>query len=118
MQSTAPQHPPVRQRILSQVFIPTAAIVIALLALAAFAPEMATRWFTAAKSWAANDAGWFTILAVAGFLVFVVGCALAGLAGAVAAPVLSALQEVDRNVPSAVREHAQDGVGFAQPCAA
>jgi len=76
MQSTAPQHPPVRQRILPQVFIPTAAIVIALLALAAFAPEMATRWFTAAKSWAANDAGWFTILAVAGFLVFVVGVAI------------------------------------------
>ncbi|WP_213977611.1 BCCT family transporter, partial [Serratia marcescens] len=76
MQSTAPQHPPVRQRILPQVFIPTAAIVIALLALAAIAPDIATRWFTAAKSWAANDAGWFTILAVAGFLVFVVGVAI------------------------------------------
>jgi choline-glycine betaine transporter len=58
------------------VFIPTAAIVIALLALAAIAPDIATRWFTAAKSWAANDAGWFTILAVAGFLVFVVGVAI------------------------------------------
>ena len=76
MQSTAPQHPPVRQRILPQVFIPTAAIVIALLALAAIVPDRATRWFTAAKSWAANDAGWFTILAVAGFLVFVVGVAI------------------------------------------
>ncbi|NIJ92971.1 choline-glycine betaine transporter [Xanthomonas campestris] len=42
--------------------------MIALLALAAFAPAVATRWFTAAKTWAANDAGWFTILAVAGFL--------------------------------------------------
>ncbi|WP_294990952.1 BCCT family transporter [uncultured Stenotrophomonas sp.] len=58
------------------MFIPTAAIVIALLALAAIAPDTATRWFTAAKSWAANDAGWFTILAVAGFLVFVVGVAI------------------------------------------
>ncbi|WP_282297167.1 choline BCCT transporter BetT [Stenotrophomonas sp. PS02289] len=76
MQSTAPHHPPVRQRILPQVFIPTAAIVIALLALAALAPELATSWFTTAKTWAANDAGWFTILSVAGFLVFVVGVAL------------------------------------------
>ena len=76
MQSPAPHHPPVRQRILPQGFIPTAAIVIALLALAAFAPELATHWFTTAKTWTANDAGWFTILSVAGFLVFVVGVAL------------------------------------------
>ncbi|WP_164274190.1 choline BCCT transporter BetT [Stenotrophomonas sp. B1-1] len=78
MPSSAPHPTPVRQRILPQVFIPTAAIVIALLALAAFAPDLATRWFTAAKTWTANDAGWFTILAVAGFLVFVVGVAVSG----------------------------------------
>ncbi|AWH27603.1 choline BCCT transporter BetT [Stenotrophomonas sp. YAU14A_MKIMI4_1] len=78
MPSSAPHPTPVRQRILPQVFIPTAAIVIALLALAIFAPELATRWFTAAKTWTANDAGWFTILAVAGFLVFVVGVAVSG----------------------------------------
>ncbi|AWH19897.1 choline BCCT transporter BetT [Stenotrophomonas sp. ZAC14D2_NAIMI4_6] len=78
MPSSAPHPTPVRQRILPQVFIPTAAIVIALLALAAFAPDLATRWFTAAKTWTANDAGWFTILAVAGFLVFVVGVAISG----------------------------------------
>lgn len=76
MQGSAPQRPAIRQRILPQVFIPTATIVIALLALAAFAPTVATRWFTAAKTWAANDAGWFTILAVAGFLVFVVAVAV------------------------------------------
>lgn len=52
--------------------------MIALLALAAFAPAVATRWFTAAKTWAANDAGWFTILAVAGFLVVVIGVAVSG----------------------------------------
>ena len=75
MQSPAPQQPPVRQRILPQVFIPTAAIVLALLAFSIAAPELATRWFTAAKTWAANDAGWFTILAVAGFLIFVVSLA-------------------------------------------
>ncbi|MBK0027732.1 choline BCCT transporter BetT [Stenotrophomonas sp. S48] len=78
MPSSAPHPTPVRQRILPQVFIPTAAIVIALLALAIFAPELATHWFTAAKTWTANDAGWFTILAVAGFLVFVVGVAVSG----------------------------------------
>ncbi|AWH31542.1 MULTISPECIES: choline BCCT transporter BetT [Stenotrophomonas] len=78
MPSSAPHPTPVRQRILPQVFIPTAAIVIALLALAIFAPELATHWFTAAKNWTANDAGWFTILAVAGFLVFVVGVAVSG----------------------------------------
>ncbi|WP_343650406.1 choline BCCT transporter BetT [Stenotrophomonas sp.] len=78
MPSSAPHPTPVRQRILPQVFIPTAAIVIALLALAVFAPELATHWFTAAKNWTANDAGWFTILAVAGFLVFVVGVAVSG----------------------------------------
>lgn len=75
MQSPAPQQPPVRQRILPQVFIPTAAIVLALLAFSIAAPELATRWFTAAKNWAANDAGWFTVLAVAGFLIFVVSLA-------------------------------------------
>lgn len=75
MQSPAPQHPRVRQRILPQVFIPTAAIVIALLAFSALAPALATTWFTAAKTWAANDAGWFTVLAVAGFLIFVIGVA-------------------------------------------
>jgi len=78
MPSSAPHPTPVRQRILPQVFIPTAAIVIALLALAAFAPDLATRWFTAAKTWTANDAGWFTILAVAGFLGFVGGVAISG----------------------------------------
>ena len=75
MQSPAPQQPPVRQRILPQVFIPTATSVLALLAFSIAAPELATRWFTAAKTWAANDAGWFTILAVAGFLIFVVSLA-------------------------------------------
>ena len=75
MQSPAPQQPPVRQRILPQVFIPTAASVLALLAFSIAAPELATRWFTAAKTWAANDAGWFTMLAVAGFLIFVISLA-------------------------------------------
>lgn len=78
MQSPTPPSTPVRQRILPQVFIPTAAIVLLLLALSIFVPEKATTWFTAAKNWTANDAGWFTILSVAGFLVFVVGVAISG----------------------------------------
>lgn len=59
MQSPTPPSTPVRQRILPQVFIPTAAIVLLLLALSIFVPEKATTWFTAAKNWTANDAGWF-----------------------------------------------------------
>ncbi len=78
MQSPARPSTPVRQRILPQVFIPTAAIVLLLLALSILVPEKATTWFTAAKNWTANDAGWFTILSVAGFLVFVVGVAISG----------------------------------------
>lgn len=39
MQSPAPQQPPVRQRILPQVFIPTAASVLALLAFSIAAPR-------------------------------------------------------------------------------
>lgn len=76
MQSTAPQPSPVRHRILPQVFVPTATLVLALLLLAALAPELAAGWFSAAKAWAADDAGWFTILSVAGFLVFVIGVAM------------------------------------------
>jgi len=76
MQSPAPRSLPVRHRILPQVFIPTAAIVLLLLALSVLAPEQSTKWFTAAKQWTANDAGWFTILSVAGFLIFVIGVAI------------------------------------------
>ncbi|MFV0283959.1 MAG: BCCT family transporter [Castellaniella sp.] len=58
--------------ILPQVFYPSAGLVLALVSLSFLAPAWTQRLFGAAKSWVANDAGWFTVLSVAGFLVFVV----------------------------------------------
>lgn len=70
-----PAAPRERERILPAVFYPTALIVLALVALSFFAREDAARVFGAAKQWVAQDAGWFTVLSVAGFLVFVVALA-------------------------------------------
>ncbi|UOV03031.1 BCCT family transporter [Pseudoxanthomonas mexicana] len=67
-----------RARILPQVFYPSAALVLALVAFSLFAPGTAERYFGVAKMWVAQDAGWFTVLAVAGFLVFIVGVAVSG----------------------------------------
>ena len=41
-------------------------------------PEAMETTFTRAKTWVAEDAGWFTVLAVAGFLVFIIGIAVSG----------------------------------------
>ncbi|MEG3193652.1 BCCT family transporter, partial [Lysobacter sp. D1-1-M9] len=38
-------------------------------------PEASERWFTAVQDWVINQAGWFYVLVVAGFLVFVVALA-------------------------------------------
>lgn len=61
-----------RARILPQVFYPTATVVLVLVGLSFVAPEHVDAFFLAAKQWTAFDAGWFTVLAVAGFLIFVV----------------------------------------------
>ncbi len=66
----------VRARILPQVFYPTAAVVLVLVGLSLAAPRRVEAFFVAAKQWTAHDAGWFTVLAVAGFLVFVVSVAV------------------------------------------
>ncbi|MDD2987771.1 MAG: choline BCCT transporter BetT [Zoogloea sp.] len=58
--------------ILPQVFYPSAGLVLALVSLSVLAPATTQALFSAAKSWAANEAGWFTVLSVAAFLVFVV----------------------------------------------
>ncbi|WP_101926289.1 MULTISPECIES: BCCT family transporter [Luteimonas] len=63
-------------RILGPVFYPSALIILVLVALAFIAPAASESAFNAAKLWVANDAGWFTILTVAGFLVFIVGMAV------------------------------------------
>ncbi len=65
-------------RILGPVFYPSAVIILVLVALSFFAPEATETAFNSAKAWVAEDAGWFTILAVAGFLVFIVGMAVSG----------------------------------------
>ena len=67
-----------RARILPQVFFPSAALVLALVAFSLLAPEMAEATFGLAKQWVAQEAGWFTVLAVAGFLVFIVVVAMSG----------------------------------------
>ena len=64
--------------ILGPVFYPSALIVVALVALSFLAPATSDAVFGAAKAWVANDAGWFTVLTVAGFLVFIIGVAVSG----------------------------------------
>ena len=65
--------------ILGPVFYPTALLVLLLVAASFVAPEASATLFGRAKTWVAEDAGWFTILAVAGFLVFIVGLGVSGL---------------------------------------
>ena len=72
MMDTAKSETAHRARILPQVFYPTAAVVLLLVGLSFVAPEHVDALFLAAKQWTAFEAGWFTVLAVAGFLIFVV----------------------------------------------
>src|SRR5690606_37980619 len=64
-----------RAMILPQVFYPVAGQVALLVGMAFVAPTLTEALFGAAKRWVADEAGWFTVLAVAGFLVFVVAVA-------------------------------------------
>ena len=64
--------------ILPQVFYPAAGLVALLVLLSFIAPEPMDTIFSAAKAWVADEAGWFTVLAVAGFLVFVVALGFGG----------------------------------------
>ncbi|MDH7452263.1 choline BCCT transporter BetT [Luteimonas composti] len=64
-----------RAMILPQVFYPVAGLVLLLVAMAFVAPARTGEVFEIAKRWTAEEAGWFTVLSVAGFLVFVVGVA-------------------------------------------
>ena len=70
----APRSRP-RAMILPQVFYPVAGLVALLVGMAFIAPALTDALFGAAKRWVADEAGWFTVLAVAGFLVFVVAVA-------------------------------------------
>lgn len=67
---------PPRALILGPVFYPSAGVIVLLCLLALLAPDLAENWFKSAQTWVARDAGWFTVLSVAGFVVFVVGVAV------------------------------------------
>ena len=71
--------PPPRASILAPVFWPAAALMAVLVALSFIMPAQMQGVFGAAQDWVAQEAGWFTILAVAGFLVFVIGLAVSSL---------------------------------------
>lgn len=68
-----------RTSILAPVFYPAAILVAVLVALSFVMPRQAEAMFTAAQTWVADEAGWFSILSVAGFLVFVVAVAVSSL---------------------------------------
>ncbi|WP_244240776.1 BCCT family transporter [Luteimonas yindakuii] len=64
--------------VLWPVFLPSAGLVLLLVLLSFVIPIRMEAMFQGAQRWVADDAGWFTIAAVAGFLVFVVGVAISG----------------------------------------
>ncbi|MFH7325073.1 BCCT family transporter [Desulfurivibrio sp. C05AmB] len=60
------------------VFILSAVLTVAFVLFAMLATETAGALFSATQGWITESAGWFYVLAVAGFLVFVIGLALSG----------------------------------------
>src|SRR5690606_12945745 len=68
-----------RASILAPVFYPAAGLVLLMVLLSVIVPTHGEAVFTGAKDWVAQEAGWFTILTVAGFLVFIVGLAVSSL---------------------------------------
>ena len=64
--------------VLWPVFLPSAGLVVALVLLTFLVPARMEAVFLGAQRWVADDAGWFTVAAVAGFLVFVIGVAMSG----------------------------------------
>ena len=81
MNSTDNPEPGPRPRasILAPVFYPAAILMAVLVAMSFVMPVGTEVMFSAAQDWVAQEAGWFTILAVAAFLVFIVGLAVSGL---------------------------------------
>ncbi|TDK23176.1 BCCT family transporter [Luteimonas aestuarii] len=76
--STTPDAKPTWYRINPPVFITSALLTLAFVALAIIAPDVADSLFGAAQAWVVETAGWFYVLAVAGFLVFVVVLGFSG----------------------------------------
>jgi choline/glycine/proline betaine transport protein len=60
------------------VFIASATLTLLIVGLTVLMPEPASALFAAVQAWVVDRAGWFYVLAVAGFLVFVVALAASG----------------------------------------
>jgi len=63
---------PARIQINPPVFLTSAALVLLFVLVAVIWPDASERWSGAIQGWVIDTAGWFYVLAVAGFLVFVV----------------------------------------------
>ncbi|UHD18629.1 BCCT family transporter [Thiocapsa bogorovii] len=61
------------------VFIVSAVLTLALVLFAALATETAEPLFKSIQDWVIDSAGWFYVMAVAGFLVFVIALAVSSL---------------------------------------
>ncbi|WP_136685000.1 BCCT family transporter [Falsirhodobacter xinxiangensis] len=60
-------------------FFGSAVISLALILFASLAPEAASAWFTAANGWIVREMGWFYMLAVGGFVIFLLWLAFSPL---------------------------------------
>ena len=67
---------PSRLQINPPVFYTSGGLIVVFVLFAVLWPGLAGRWFHALQDWIVQQAGWFYVLAVAGFLVFVVVLAL------------------------------------------
>lgn len=66
------KEPPVRILINPPVFFGSAILAVSFIAYAILAPEHAGTLFNTVQSWITESAGWFYVISVAGFLVFVI----------------------------------------------
>jgi choline/glycine/proline betaine transport protein len=65
-------------RVNPPVFIASGVLTLVIVAFAILFPAGAAQLFDAVQAWILSSAGWFYVLVVAGFLVFVVGLAMSG----------------------------------------
>ena len=77
-QPQATRKSPWRVQINPPVFILSGVLTLVIVSLAVLYPDASAGVFTAAQNWITHTAGWFYVLTVAGFLVFVVSLAVSG----------------------------------------
>ncbi|TXS95362.1 BCCT family transporter [Parahaliea maris] len=71
--------PPIKARINPPVFFGSATLALLIVIFAVLSPDTADRWFGQLQDWVVNEVGWFYILAVALFLIFVLYLAFSEL---------------------------------------